>query len=151
MSLAPVSVEADESPASSKIAFLRLQIDSAGFRLVNATIVDGTLKSPRTELVPADYSYELVGIYSTVLFKGGFENPLIKRYEYEDPDHPGQINIKVVELPSAELIIRVPVNPAIHRLNIYRNERASARGNAQPERKLISAILVESIHHEADK
>jgi len=149
--LAPLSVDADDSPSSSKIAFLRLYIDSTGFRLVDASIVNGSLKSPRGESILKEYSYELVGIDSTVLFKGEFENPLIKRYEYENPDHPGQILVKVVEIPSSEITIRVPVKPAMYRLHIYRTERASARGNARPERKLITGILVESISHEADK
>ncbi len=151
ISFTPISGKEDDSPSATRIAFLRITVDSSGFRFVDAFIVDGTLKSRREESLQEEYYFELVGIDSTVLFKGEFENPLIKRYEYGDADHPGQILVKVVELPSAEIIIRVPVKPAMYRLNIYRNVPASARGNVQPERKLITGILVESIFHEADK
>ncbi len=149
--LAPLSTEAEKSQSSSKIAFLRLQADSSGFKLLEATIVDGSLKSPRGELLLEEYSYELVGIDSTILFQGSFENPLTGRFEYEDPDNPGQILAKIVELPDSELTIRVPVTTAMHRLNIYRIEQVSILGIVQPQKRAVISIPVGSIATGADK
>lgn len=147
----PVSVNADDSPSASKIAFLRLLADSTGFRLVDATIVNGSLKSPRGESIRKEYSYELVGIDSTVLFKGTFENPLNNRYEYEDPEHPGQFLSKTVELTRTEITIRVPFSTDIQELNIKRMADFATRAKGIPDYRLITSISLRAIVTGEDK
>ncbi len=148
---APISVVAENIPATSKIAFLRLQVDSTGFRLIDATVVDGSFKSPRDESINKEYSYELVGIDSTVLFKGAFENPLIKRYEYEDPEHPGQLLSKTVELSRTEITVRVPFSTNIQKLNIHRLADSANSSKTTPDYRLIMSISLSAIVTGKDK
>ncbi len=100
--------ETNRAQLADKIVFLHLQIDNSGVSLIDSRVVDGKLKvekiaSRRDGLSLKVEATDDLNYYSKVV-----ENPLIKRYEYEDPDNAGQLITKLVMLEEAEFWIRVP-------------------------------------------
>ena len=139
--VAPVTTAEENS--SPQIAFLQLEFDSNGVSLLKATIVDGTLKTPRAKLLSLGYYYEAVSADSTVRYQGTFENPLVQRFEFHDPDNPGEIKIKVVELAKAVVVVRLPFGQNMHSLDIYQISSTDAKGLGLPKYNLISRISLE--------
>ncbi|MGH8016406.1 MAG: hypothetical protein ACREBV_09460, partial [Candidatus Zixiibacteriota bacterium] len=106
-------------------------------------------KIPRNPSSRSEYEFELTDTANSVIFRGSFEDPLIKRYEFEDPENAGKILTKTVELQSAELTIRIPITENSNLLNFYR--KTTARGNNRPEKTLISSFRTSEIRNKSDK
>jgi hypothetical protein len=125
-------------------------VDSTGFELLDVSLTDGLLKSPRNSTPNSDYTFELVDTANVVTYRGGFDNPLINRFEYEDSENPGQILTKVVELKSTELTFRIPIRNDALSLTIYKLDISSVRAG-QPVRILVTEISQDTILDKANK
>ncbi len=103
-----------------QILFLHLKITNGVVRLVDSNIVPGRLKPAVSAEKPGDLYLELISTNRLTVWTGVVPDPLVRRYEYEDPDHPGQLKVKEVKLDQADFTIRVPERGEARQLNIYR-------------------------------
>jgi hypothetical protein len=98
--------------------------------LVESTAVPGHLKVPIAAEKQGDLYLELTSTNSVPIWTDVMSDPLVRRYEYEDPDHSGQLKVKEVKLDQAEFTIRVPVRKEARQLNIYRLDPPAAKSAA---------------------
>jgi hypothetical protein len=141
------AVFAQES--SPKIVFLHLKLESNQVSLVSASVSPGTLKR-FPERHPA-LDLEVATSAGQVLWTNNVADPSIRRLEYEDPDHPGQILNKQVQLTNTEFTVRVPAFPNAQQVNFYLalppgatnvvGAKTSAT-NALPPRKLLGTVIL---------
>lgn len=113
--------------SSPKIIFLHLKLDSNQVSLVSASVSPGTLKRV-SEHQPA-LDLEVATSVGQVLWTNNVANPSLRHLEFEDPDHPGEILSKEVQLTNTEFTVRIPVFREAHHVNFYRSE-SSAGTNA---------------------
>jgi hypothetical protein len=130
---------------SSAITFLHLRLNADSISLVDARVVPGTLKIPRGGSPPGELIYEVVSDSSTVLYTHGMADPLVRKYEYEDPDHEGRLKSKVVRLDETEFTIRVPYDSQASRVDFYRIEQTGGTTAQPATRRLIGTIQLEDV------
>ena len=104
----PSTLRAEENTNSDEIIFLHMQVDSSGVTLLDSRTVAGNLKIPRAQRVYRAVYFEAADKDGKVVYQGSFDDPLVKRLEYEDPDNPGKLKSITVFLDKAELTVRVP-------------------------------------------
>ena len=107
----------------ARIAFLHLKMDSNQVTLLSASVSPGVLK--RFPEYRAAMDLEVATASGQVLWTNHVANPLIRRLEFEDPEHPGVILSREVQLTNAEFTIRVPALPGAHHVNFYAMQPAS--------------------------
>jgi hypothetical protein len=111
--------------------------------LVATTAVPGHLKPAITSGKPGDLYLELVTTNSLPVWSNLVSDPLVRRYEYEDPDHRGQLKAKEVKSDQAEFTVRVPGQNEAGQLNIYRLDQPatqSAMAASRPTRTLLGTV-----------
>jgi hypothetical protein len=140
----PASLAAADDNDGSEIIFLHLRIDAGGVSLVDARTVPGHLKTPRTDQPRGELVYELVAGESEVLYTAGINDPLTLKFDYEDPDQPGRLKSKVVQLNETEFTVRVPAVAGATSVNFYRVERTTGASTRSAARQLIGSIPVNS-------
>lgn len=136
--------------ASPQIAFLHLKLGSNQVTLVSASVSPGVLK--RFPEYRAAIDLELATASGQVLWTNSVANPSIRHLEYEDPDHPGEIINKEVQLTNTEFTVRVPVLPDAHHVNFFLSPPAAgttatdakslATNAPAAQRKLLGSVLL---------
>lgn len=114
-----VGAGAADAPTVSQIVFLQLQFDQSGVTLASSRTVEGKLKQLRAP-ENREISYDVTN-NSGVIFTGALDDPLVKRLEYEDPDNPGQLKMKVVEVTEATVYLRIPYAENLREVTFYRS------------------------------
>jgi hypothetical protein len=104
--------------APPQIAFLHLKMESNQVALVSASTSPGVLK--RLPEHGPGVQLEVATSTGQVLWTNTIADPSVRHLEYEDPEHPGAIISKEVQLTNAEFTIRVPVFPEAHHVNFFR-------------------------------
>jgi len=128
-----------------KIVFLQFFIDSNDIKLTKSTFADGQLKSPRVAEPTKDIYFEVVSGNSELLFSGNIENPLVKILEYENPDKPGKILQKIINLESVEFTVRINYDKSIDKINFYHTESDNDLHTIRDSNNLISSVSLNSI------
>ena len=108
-------ISAQES--QSQILFLHLTLQSNQISLVSAAVAPGRLKVFSEH--SAALELEVATSAGQVLWTNSVTDPSLRHLEYEDPDHPGQIISKAIQLTNAEFTVRVPVIRDAHHVNFY--------------------------------
>ena len=124
-------VIAQESPP--QILFLHLKLQSNQVSLVSASVAPGRLKVFPEHRAALDL--EVVTSAGLVLWTNSVADPTFRHLEYEDPDHPGQILSKEVQLTNPEFTVRVPVFRDAHHVRFY-VMRSSAETNGAGARPM---------------
>ncbi|MGA2800861.1 MAG: hypothetical protein ABSE97_00590 [Verrucomicrobiota bacterium] len=120
-----------EETQDEKILFLHLKITNNVISVVESTAVPGHLKVPIAAEKQGDLYLELISTNSSVpIWTDVMSDPLVHRYEYEDPDHPGQLKVKEVKVDQADFTIRIPGRKEAKQLNIYRLNQPAAKSAA---------------------
>jgi len=140
----PTSLSAADDKDGAKIIFLHMRIDADGVSLVDSRTVPGRLKTPRTDQPRGEIVYELVAEQSIALYTAGISDPLTLRFDYEDPDQPGRLRSKTVQLEETEFTVRVPYAAEATHVNFYRVDRAAGTSAQAATRQLIGSIPVNS-------
>ena len=128
-----------------QILFLHLRLTNGAVYLVTSTVVPGHLKSAVTAEKQGDLYLELISTNNLPVWSDVFPDPLVHRYEYEDPDHPGQLRVKEVKLDQAEFMVRVPVQKEARQLDIYHLDQPAAQSGmavSRPTRTLLGTIAL---------
>ncbi len=120
--LALTSLVSAQTPDAAQIVFLKIKMKNDTLTLVQSALRPGVLKQKRGGETRGEISYELRSASGKLLWRGAMANPLLQRFEYEDPANPGQLKIKSVKLSEAEFTLRVPFKPETHRIEFYRQE-----------------------------
>ncbi|MCP4704878.1 MAG: hypothetical protein GY865_09735 [candidate division Zixibacteria bacterium] len=131
--------------AENKIVFLHFLMDSNTISLISSTPVDGKLKKPRFNTTTKEVYFEVITADSKLLSSGNIYNPLIKRLEYENPNKPGELLNKTINLESAEFTIRVNYSELIDHINFYRTTYDEDPDSIKRSNKLISSVSLTSI------
>jgi hypothetical protein len=129
-----LNLNAEESQGE-QIHFLNLKITNDVVSLVESTAVPGHLKVPIAAEKQGELYLELISTNSVPIWTDVMPDPLVRRYEYEDPDHPGQLKVKEVKMDQAEFTVRVPGRKEAKQLNIYRLDQPAAKSAASASNK----------------
>jgi hypothetical protein len=129
-----LNLNAEESQGE-QILFLNLKITNDVVSLVGSTAVPGRLKVPIAAEKQGELYLELISTNSVPIWTDVMPDPLVRRYEYEDPDHPGQLKVKEVKMDQAEFTVRVPGRKEAKQLNIYRLDQPAAKSAASASNK----------------
>jgi hypothetical protein len=122
---------------SSGIVFLQFRMDKDGVSLIEASVVPGSIKERRAGASPKAVYYEVESRDGSVIVDGSFDDPLVRRIEYEDPDSPGELKSEVIELAEARFVLRLNHSPDIESISFYR-----LHGGDKSSRKLLSRVRV---------
>lgn len=108
------------------IAFLTLQVTTDTVTLISWQSVPGKLKRLRHQRETSGLLYEATAAGGEVLWQGSLPNPLIQRFEYEDPDNPGVLKSKLITRDSATVVIRLPADLAAQRISFWKLRAAAS-------------------------
>ena len=129
--------------ATNQFLFLTLRLKGRVVTLEKAAIVSGTLKPQvnSTDAEPLFVTLEQAeGAESWSL---AMNDPSIQRYEYEDPQQPGVLKSKIVQVDDIEFIVRTPMTPGVRRIAIHhmdKSAKAASPGAAPAAKKLLARI-----------
>jgi hypothetical protein len=139
------SVIAKAAGTENKVVFLQFHIDSNSISLTKSTMADGELKKTRIRTESKEIYFEIVSKDSQLLSSGNIENPLVRKFEYENPDKPGEILQKIVNLESAEFTVRINYNNQIDKINFYRTHFEKDIKSVRNSENLIGSVSLRSI------
>jgi hypothetical protein len=129
--MSPGSLIADDS--TNQFLFLTLRLKDGTVTLEKAQKVSGRLKS---QLDSTDAEPLLISLEKTSgeeSWSVTIADPSIERLEYEDPDQPGALKSKVVQLDDVEFVVRAPLIVGVRQLAVYRKEnKAPSPGKSSP-------------------
>jgi len=94
---------------NQRMIFLHCQMEGTKITLLHSRIAKGYAKATGVTQDGLGITYEVRSNNGALLWKDAMSNPIRKRFEYEDPDRPGKLKVKIVDLPQAEFTIRVPL------------------------------------------
>ena len=88
---------------------------------------------------------------SNVMEQGGggacwslaIDDPSVQRQEYEDPQQPGALRSKRVQVDDIEFVVRAPLTVGARYIRVYRKEKgtqAATPGASAPAQKLLARI-----------
>jgi len=141
MALPGASAVNAQPQSEAQIVFLHLRMKSDTLALVKSALRPGRVKQRRLVEKSGGIYYEVISASGKSLWQGVTDDPSQQRLEYEDPDHPGELKIKYVELNEAEFTLRIPFKPAMHRLELYRIAPAApVSGRQKVARQLIGSV-----------
>jgi hypothetical protein len=121
--------------AAEKVAprmmVLQFKVTPAGISLVGSTNVVGRCK-PQPD-APVGIEYQVRSADSVVLRTATVSNPLVQRTCFEEVPGSGELTTKYVELPEADLVVRVPADEAASSIRFYEHPPAGSRvANSTP-------------------
>lgn len=126
--------------ADEKILFLHLNADSTGITLLDHIVAEGYLK--RSKLPTRSYGlvFQVMDRSGENQFAAIVENPLLKKYEYEDPDRPGELKMKLIYLDEAEFWIRIPLRENMERVEFGLEDNRLSPTLTRPDKRLTGSI-----------
>jgi hypothetical protein len=119
--LSPARLVADDS--TNQFLFLTLRLKGGTATLEKAQKVSGRLKK---QLDSTDAESLLINLEKSSgeeSWSVTIADPSIERLEYEDPDQPGALKSKVVQLDDVEFVVRAPLIVGVRQLAVYRKEK----------------------------
>jgi hypothetical protein len=141
MTLSWASAANAQPQSEAQIVFLHLRMKNDTLTLVKSALRPGLVKQRRLVEKTGDIYYEVISSSGKSLWQGVTGDPSQQRFEYEDPDHPGQLKSIHRELKEVEFTLRIPFKPEMRRLELYRMApTAPDPGRPKVLRKLIGSI-----------
>ncbi len=132
-----------QTPSAAQIIFLKFKMKNDTLTLMQSAIRPGVLKQSRGSKTHSEISYEVLSSSGKLLWRGGTEDPLLQRFEYEEPANSGQIKIKYVKLNEAEFTLRMPFMPEARRIEFYRAKSPADQDRWKILRRPIGSILLQ--------
>lgn len=124
------SAPAQEAP--EKILFLHLKWKNDVVTIEKAVARPGHFKEHPAR---GDVGLELLSADGATLWNTVIADPTIEHLEYEDPDHPGQLKVKIIQRAEAEFDLRVPFHSGAKMISFSRGAKSGAAG-----RKLLGTL-----------
>lgn len=126
--------------ALEKILFLHLKADVTGITMVDHILAEGHLKKSKLPTRSYGLAFQVIDRSEENQFAAIVENPLLKKYEYEDPDRPGELKMKLVYLDEAEFWIRIPLSENMDRVEFRLEDNRLSPTLARPDQRLTGSI-----------
>jgi hypothetical protein len=117
-----------------RMMILQFKVTPSGVSLVGTTNVVGRVK-PQND-APAGIEYQIRSADSVVLRRGTVVNPLVQRTCFEEVPGSGALVTKYVELPEADLVVRVPADEAASSVRFYERAASGSRAASSTPRLL---------------
>ncbi len=118
------------------IVFLRLALRNGTVSLVGCDVRPGTLKGRSGGSQAGGLVVDVRAANGRLLWSGSIPDPLVRRYEYEDPAQPGSLKPVVVTRDSAEFSVRIPYFAETDRVEFSGPESGGATG----ERRSLGSV-----------
>ncbi len=125
------------------IIFLQLHIDKDSISLIKSVVVPGVIKQPRAGSSYRDIYYEVESKTGSVIASGTVDNPLIRRVEYEDPDNPGALKTKVMEMSEADFVLRLNYSDDIEAVSFFKVTSNRNDPGEKPSQELLGRVLID--------
>jgi hypothetical protein len=135
-------LQAEESDAAG-IVFLRLHIDKDSISLIESIVVPGALKQPRAGSSYRDIYYEIESKTGSIIASGTVDDPLFRSVEYEDPDNPGTLKTKLIELSEADFVLRLNYKDDIEFVSFYRVTGSRRDSGDKSSQELLGRVPVD--------
>lgn len=145
LSVAKLKGENSPDSPAEQIAFLHLKVNANGITLLDQILAEGALKRPKSVTGSFGLGVRVLDERGASLFEEVVENPLVKRYEYEDPDNPGQIKSKLVFLDEAEFWVRIPLTSGSNRIEFRQEDRRPGEELLRPDPRLTGSIALAAV------
>lgn len=136
-----------KADSGEKILFLHMNISSNAVTLVQSSVRPGKVKTAAHGKKGRLY-LELTSTNGLTLWSDVIPDPTTRRFEYEDPDHPGNLKVKVTTTKQAELTVRIPFHSGAKDLKIFRLNQIADRSKTMALRssmELIGTIILPEI------
>ncbi|HEY5912600.1 MAG TPA: hypothetical protein VJA21_18520 [Verrucomicrobiae bacterium] len=130
---------------NNQILFLHLRLKGDAIALVSSAVKPGRLKTPVAPDKTGGLELELMSTNRAKLWSDVIHDPTVRRFEYEDPDRPGELKVKEVKVTEIEFTVRVPYHEDGGELKVYRLERQATRAEAAVSgraKKLLGSIKI---------
>ncbi|MEM6645371.1 MAG: hypothetical protein AAF730_03880 [Bacteroidota bacterium] len=114
--------------ATDEIGFVRLEVTTAGARIVSVDTEPGRLKRPRRAPEGA-FQVDVVDVDGHAMWTTAMEDPLRERQEYVDD--AGALQTRWVDHARAEVVVRMPVTASQQTLQVYRLTEAGGKRSAR--------------------
>jgi hypothetical protein len=131
-----------------KILFFHLKLTDQIVTLVDSTVRPGRLKEVSVPEKRGTIYLELTSTNGTALWSDVMADPAIRRFEYEDPDQPGNIKAKEVITTVNEFTVRVPFHKGAQQLKLFLLDKPANRLEAavsRPARKALGTVGVPAL------
>jgi hypothetical protein len=135
-------LQAEES-GNAGIVFLRMYIDRDSISLIESIVVPGAFKQPRAGSISRDMYYEVESKDGTVVTSGTVDDPLVRRVEYEDPDNPGTLKSKVIELSEADFVLRLNYSDDIEFVSFYKLTTNRNDSSEKPSQEFLGRVPID--------
>ena len=139
-SLAPCTVAA-QPKEENVIVFLHLRMKDGQVTLVKSSTAPGVLKTPSEQPARA-IQFTIENAAGAAVWTSTMDDPAVRRLEYTDPDAPGVIKSRIVQLDDVEFTIRVPQRKDGVKLAFYRGAGSPFAKQGAAEKKLIGTITL---------
>lgn len=116
-----------------------LSIQGDVVRLVEARFVQDNPSIFLEDVGTAPYVVKVVSSTGAVLFSGGFSDPLLVRYERENPEKPGVWEHQDITLDQTDFWLKVPATPEGREVLLYR--KTSGEGFREIGRFPLSQLI----------
>lgn len=139
--LLPLRIRATEE--TNQFLFLTLRVKDGVVTLDQAKVVKGALKPQADSRDAERLQLSLEHADGRVAWNLEIDDPSVQRYEYEDPEHPGQLKSKLVRVDDVQFIVRTPLQVGVCRIAIHRIRKGAERappGASVAEKNLLARI-----------
>ena len=135
---------------SNKTLFLTLIYDGEKVVLEQSRVIDSSVKQKRLANLSKAIKIDLKNINSNILMQESIDDPLVKIYEVEDPDNPGQFLQKVVTLSNTTFNLRLPYFDELETIEFFKTEVDQTKNNQSVVKKIssISRGQIQEMLHE---
>jgi hypothetical protein len=106
--------------AQDKILFLRFRMRDDSITIVQSNIRAGFLKPIIDAGKAGGIEYQCRSSVGSLISRGIIDDPSSRRYEFEDPDQPGRLKVKVVSFNDVKFTLRIRFEKEISRIEFYR-------------------------------
>lgn len=131
------------SDGTNQFLFLTLRLKGGAVTLEKASVVSGTLKPQQDSTDAEPLLVTLEQAEGEARWSLAIDDSSIQRYEYEDPQQPGALKSKLVQVDDVEFIVRAPLTPGVRHIAIYRKEKSiqpATAGESPPAKRLLARI-----------
>ena len=140
VALAMLVAHKAQAEEPDQILFLHLKIKGDGVTCLSSSTTPGRLKTPVATERRGTLYLELVSTNGAAVWSDVIADPAVRRLEYEDPDHPGTLKIKEINLTEREFAVRVPFRHGTATLRVHRLEKPATRSEAIAQTGLLKPI-----------
>jgi len=126
---------------NERMIFLHCKMKGGTITLLNTTTGRGHVKSAGAAVNRMAMTCEVHSNSGALLWMDATNNPMKKRLEYEDPERPGMLKAKVVDLAEAEFTLRIPVVEGAAEVLLYAPaENVPGKKGATLSRKMLGRL-----------